>query len=94
MATAVGRGLLGKNLFDRAFLVTVLGEIPESERSAALAEIHDSLKPDSVLSITEVFPDPHYQGRSKALKVCEAAGFQREAEYGNWLALTINFDKQ
>jgi ubiquinone/menaquinone biosynthesis C-methylase UbiE len=90
----LGRGLLGKNLFDRAFLITVLGEIPESERSAALEEIRDALQPDGILSITEVFPDPHYQSRSKVLKVCEAAGFQRGAEYGNWLAFTVNFVKQ
>lgn len=90
----LGRGMLGNNLFDRATLITVLGEIPESERSAALAEIRDALKVDGMLSITEVFPDPHYQSRSKVLKLCEAAGFQRVAEYGNWLAFTINFVKQ
>jgi len=90
----LGRGMLGKKLFDRAILITVLGEIPENERSVALVEIRDSLKPDGVLSVTEVFPDPHYQSRAKVLRQCEAAGFQRDAEYGSWVAFTINFVKQ
>lgn len=90
----LGRGMIDENLFDRAILITVLGEIPEQERSAALREIYDSLKPDGLLSITEVFPDPHYQRRSRVIELCEAAGFRREAEYGSWLAFTINFVKQ
>ena len=90
----LGHGLAEKNLFDRAFLITVLGEIPESERSAALREIYDSLKPGGILSVTEVFPDPHYQSRTKVLQMCDAAGFRPEAEFGTWLAFTINFVKQ
>lgn len=90
----LGRGLVEKDLFDRALLVTVLGEIPENERSAALQEIYDSLKPGGILSITEVFPDPHYQNRTKVVQLCERKGFRLEAEYGSWLAFTINFVKQ
>jgi ubiquinone/menaquinone biosynthesis C-methylase UbiE len=90
----LGHGLVEQNLFDRAFLITVLGEIPESERSAALQEIYDALKPGGILSITEVFPDPHYQSRTKVLQVCEATGFRRGDEFGSWLAFTINFVKQ
>lgn len=49
---------LEKNVFDRALLVTVLGEI--SDREAALHQIFAALKPGGLLSITEVIPDPHY----------------------------------
>jgi hypothetical protein len=51
------------------------------------------LKPDGLFLITEVFPDPHYQRRSRVLKLGEAAGFRREAEFGGWLAFTVNFVK-
>ncbi len=90
----LGRGLVEKNLFDRALLITVLGEIPESERATALREIYDALKLGGILSVTEVFPDPHYQCRTKAIRLCEAAGFRREDDFGSWLAFTINFVKQ
>ena len=89
----VGRGLLAPNGFDRALLVTVLGEIPEREREAALREIFDVLKPGGVLSVTEIFPDPHYQSRRAVRRLVEAVGFRLEDQYGSWLAFTMNFSK-
>ena len=58
------------NNFDRALLVTVLGEIPD--RDAALRAIFDALKPGGILSITEILRDPHYQRRTTVLRL--AAG--------------------
>ena len=43
---------------DRAFLITVLPEIPDPVR--ALREIHRVLKPGSIISTTEEFLDPDY----------------------------------
>ena len=43
---------------DRAFLVTVLPEIPDQAR--ALAELHRVIRPGGLLSITEDFTDPDY----------------------------------
>ncbi len=63
-----------KRAFDRALLVTVLGEIPD--RVAALREIRDSLKPGGILSITEVFPDPHYQRRATVRRLAQQAGLR------------------
>jgi len=40
----IGQELLPKQTFDRAILVTVLGEIPE--QSQALPEIYEALKPN------------------------------------------------
>ena len=48
--------------FDLVFLCTALGEIPD--RAAALSQCYRALKPGGVLSITEIFGDPHYQFRS------------------------------
>lgn len=82
---------LEQNTFDRALLVTVLGEIPD--REAALQHIFAALKPGGLLSITEVIPDPHYQFYGTVRRLAEAAGFQLDRYYGNWLAFTVNFIK-
>ncbi len=43
--------------FDGAFLVTVLGEVPDQE--AALSELRRVLKPDGRVVVGEIFLDPH-----------------------------------
>ena len=88
---AIGTGMLGAEEYDRAFLVTVLGEIPD--RRAALAEIYGALVPGGVLSITEVIPDPHYRNRETVVRAGEAAGFRLVGEFGTWLAFTLNFER-
>jgi len=87
----LGTGLLKPNVFDRAVLVTVLGEIPN--RKDALREVWTSLKPGGILSVTEVLPDPHYQRRSTVCRLAEEAGFRVQNEHGNWVAFTLNFLK-
>jgi ubiquinone/menaquinone biosynthesis C-methylase UbiE len=86
----IGGGLLEHNAFDRAILVTVLGEIPEKEQVPALREILLALKPGGILSVTEIFPDPHYQNQSTVLGLAKAAGFEVKEVFGNWLAFTVN----
>jgi ubiquinone/menaquinone biosynthesis C-methylase UbiE len=87
----IGQVEIESDSFDRALLVTVLGEIPD--REAALREIYRILKPGGVLSITEIFPDPHYQTRSTVRTLCQAAGFQLAKEFGHVLAHTMNWLK-
>jgi ubiquinone/menaquinone biosynthesis C-methylase UbiE len=84
-----GSGEVEQNYYDRAMLVTVLGEIPDKQ--AALAEIFGALKPGGLLSVTEVIPDPHYQSRSRVRELCHAAGFEECSAFGNALAFTLNF---
>lgn len=87
----LGQTPLESDSFDRAFLVTVLGEIPD--RLAALRSIHAALKPGGILSITEVLPDPHYQTRSVVRRLGEAAGFTVETVQGSARAFTMNLRK-
>jgi len=80
-----------EDLFDRAVMVTVLGEIPD--RKKALQEVFRALKPGGILSVTEVLPDPDYQRASTVLRLADEAGFHMEGRYGNVLAFTLNFRK-
>jgi ubiquinone/menaquinone biosynthesis C-methylase UbiE len=84
----LGQGMLGKNEFDRAILITVLGEVPD--RPAALREIYTGLKPGGILSVTEVLPDPHYQSRGSVRRLAKTAGFEVEEVFVGWRAYTLN----
>lgn len=86
-----GDGKLGRNEFDRALLVTVLGEIPD--REAALQEIFAALKPGGILSVTEIIFDPHFQGRNAVVRLAEAVGFREKRFFGNRIAFTLNLEK-
>ena len=87
----IGSGNLDHNQFDRALLVTVLGEIPDQE--AALKEIFDALKPGGILSVTETVFDPHYQRLTTIRRLAVTAGFKEKNYFGNVFAFTINLEK-
>jgi len=88
--SGLGEGKLPSAEFDRAVLVTVLGEIPAGLRPAALREIYSSLKPGGFMSVTEVLPDPDYQPRSRVKLLARQAGFEFRNGYGNWFTFTLN----
>lgn len=87
----LGQGKLGKNRFDRALLVTVLGEIPDREK--AIQEISVALKPGGILSITELIFDPHFQRRSTVARLTAEAGLELKDFFGNKIAYTMNVRK-
>ncbi len=76
---------------DRAWLVTVLGEIPDW--TAALKNLYRILRPGGTLSITEVLGDPHYQTRGTVLRLCTNAGFEPSQYWRTFLAFTQNFTR-
>ena len=75
--------------YDLAFLVTVLGEIPN--RDLAIAQIRDALKPGGILSFTEVLGDPHYQRHADLRQRCIAAGLEPAGYWSSGLSYTANF---
>ena len=87
----LGEDRLPRQAFDRAVLVTVLGEIPAQGK--ALAEIHQALRPGGVLSITEVIFDPHFQSRSRVRRLANDAGFREKAAFGNRIAYVLHFER-
>ncbi len=89
---ALGEGIFREqNVFDRAFLTTVLGEIPNQLQ--ALEEICAALKPGGILSISEIMFDPHYQSPARARELAEKAGFRFDRQFGNAFKFTAHFVK-
>jgi len=74
---------------DRAFLVTVLPEVPDQAR--ALAELRRAIKPGGLLSVTEEFADPDYPFAFETVRRVEAAGFKLDRRFGNFWVYTLNF---
>jgi ubiquinone/menaquinone biosynthesis C-methylase UbiE len=79
---------LAHHSVDRAFLVTVLPEIPD--RLRALAELRRVLKPGGVLSITEEFYDPDYLFEGETVRLLTSAGYRLLERHGNWWRYTLN----
>jgi ubiquinone/menaquinone biosynthesis C-methylase UbiE len=78
--------------FDRVVLAMVLGEI--RNRAGALRELREALRPGGVLSVTELFGDPHHLGASTVLNEAAAAGFRLVRRFGTFPAYTLNFEKE
>jgi len=91
VAAGLGDGTLSANYFDRAVLVTVLGEI--TNPSSALADLFISLKSGGFLAIVEVIFDPHFQSRSTVTRLAVSVGFRERAFFGHSLAYVIHFEK-
>ena len=91
LQAAAGEDKLGQALFDRAVLVTVLGEIPGQQ--TALQEIYTALKPGGWLSVTEIVFDPHFQTRAHVLRLATELGLREHEYFGNRLAYTLNLEK-
>lgn len=75
--------------FDGAFLVTVLGEIPD--QGAALRELHRVIKPGGRLVVGELFGDPHWVRSSVLERHARGAGFTPEQRIGSRLGYFARF---
>jgi ubiquinone/menaquinone biosynthesis C-methylase UbiE len=75
--------------FDAAYLVTVLGEIPD--QAAALTELRRVLRPGGRLVVGEVIGDPHVVTFGALRARAEAAGLRFERRVGTWLGSFARF---
>jgi ubiquinone/menaquinone biosynthesis C-methylase UbiE len=77
--------------FDAAYMITVIGEIPQPER--AMKEISRVLKPTGTLSFSELFLDPDYPLASTTTRWARAAGLRLRQRFGNFFSYTLVFEK-
>jgi SAM-dependent methyltransferase len=77
--------------FDVAFLVTVLGEIPDQD--AAVRELTRVLKPGGRLVVGELLGDPHYVRLAPLRLRASGAGLSFERRVGNALGYFARFSK-
>lgn len=91
LLAGLGEGKLPADTFHVAFLVAVLGEVPD--KLTALKEIYDSLKVSGILSVTEALPDPHYQPVARVRRLAQEVGFIEQRYFSGHLSYTINLVK-
>lgn len=87
----LGENKLHPNTFDRALLVTVIGEIPHQK--AALQEIFNILKPGGTLSVTEIIFDPHYQRLKSIQNLAKEIGFDEKNLFSDLFAYHLVLEK-
>jgi len=81
----------GDGTYDAAYLVTVLGEIPDQD--AALRELARVLKPGGRLVVGELVGDPHYVRLAPLRLRASGAGLGFERRAGNALGYFARFRK-
>lgn len=77
--------------YDVVVMALTLGEVVRQRE--LLLTIFNSLKPGGRLSITELFPDPHFQSQEDVRTLVEGAGFQHVETLGSPWFYTSNFSR-
>lgn len=77
--------------FDAAYMITVIGEIPEPQK--AFAEIYRLLRPGGTLAFSESLIDPDYPLVTNLEKMAYAAGFHLKQKTGNFFNYSVVFQK-
>ena len=79
------------NSFDIIYMVTVIGEVENKEAYAQ--EFYRMLKPEGILSISELAGDPDKMTIDEIRNIIEKHNFKFYNKYGNKRNFTINFKK-
>ncbi|PWR72116.1 class I SAM-dependent methyltransferase [Methanospirillum lacunae] len=87
----IGNIDLPSEKYDRAVLITVLGEIPN--RETAMESLFKTLKQGGLLLVEETIRDPHFQSRSTVTELAEGVGFRVKEFSGNRFSYTIILEK-
>ena len=76
--------------FDGAFLVTVLGEVPDQD--AAVRELSRVVRPAGRVVFGELLGDPHYVRFPRLCERARAAGLELDRRVGNALGYFARFE--
>lgn len=79
----------GNGVFAAAFLISVLGEIPDAD--AGLAELRRVLAPNGRLIVGEIILDPDFVALGELQNRLERAGFALESKSGTRAAYLARF---
>lgn len=74
---------------DRILSITCLPEFPDPV--SALREWKRVLKPDGIISLSEIFMDPDYPLRRTEKSWASKAGLELQGQFGNWFIYQMNF---
>ena len=77
---------------DRVLAITCLPEIPNPV--LVLRECKRILRRNGLVSLCELFMDPHYPRRNTERKWAQEAGLKSDEEFGNFFSYQINFKKE
>ncbi len=77
---------------DRVFSNACLPEIPDPVR--VLRDCKRILKPDGLVSLCELLPDPDYPRRKTEIRWAEEAGLELREKFGNFFIYQLNFSKK
>ena len=80
------------NFFDIIYMVTVIGEVENKDEY--IKEFYRILKPNGVLSITELAGDPDKMTIDELNNMIEKHNFKFHTKYGNKRNFTLNFKKR
>jgi ubiquinone/menaquinone biosynthesis C-methylase UbiE len=78
--------------FDVAYMIAVIGEIPEPDR--AMREFYRVLKPSGNLAFSELLLDPDYPLPDTLIRLASGVGFRLKKRVGNFFYYTLIFEKE
>jgi len=77
--------------FDAAYMIAVIGEIPEPKR--AVRDLYRVLAPGGTLAFSEVLVDPDYPLTKTVMDWVAGSGFRLKEKVGNFFYYTLVFVK-